>query len=246
MIELDLRAFVMHHPSRSEERVAEIVAALQPLKPEVVTDTFSHGPWWTASECWRAGARSGGTHVLVVHDDALLCAGFAESALEAMRARPCDVVSFHCQRAEILEASKQGCAWVGFDTFAWGLANCMSVVDAAAFAEWGAQRINPDKRHDDLRLLLWLLETGDRRYWCTVPSLAQHNPSMVSVTNAGHPNMGDTSPLYAEHGLDNAKAHFSNPGLSSFIVGRDRAQFLISRRHHFSDYAEGSSAEVPR
>lgn len=224
---VEITARIMHHISRP--RPEALLKALRPFAPVLSTDAVGRGAWWNARTCWLSGLESEASHILVVHDDAIACPGFAAAAQAAIEARPNAIVSFYAQRPEMLIACERGNPWVTFDIFAWGLGLCMPAAWAREFVEWRDRCIDPSRRHDDMSVLLWTLETG-RVIHCTAPSLLDQDERCKAVTD-GKSNEGNTATWFASDGADNI--NWLGHGLH---VSGDRVNFLASRRHHFIHY----------
>ncbi|MEV4847547.1 hypothetical protein AB0K20_30590 [Micromonospora matsumotoense] len=96
---IEISVVVMHHPRRSD-RIPALLAACQPLPVQVVVDPDPDGPpspLRTAKRAWAAIA-PGATHHVVLQDDILPTAGFAEHLHRALAARPTDGVTLSVQQ----------------------------------------------------------------------------------------------------------------------------------------------------
>lgn len=90
-----LSAAVQHHPGRAE-LLPPLLAALEPLRPDVAADPDPSG----APAAWRAyrvaleRTPPWATHRLIVQDDAVPCAGFAAAAAAAVEQVPDALLAF--------------------------------------------------------------------------------------------------------------------------------------------------------
>lgn len=211
---------IMHHLSRPAP--VELCDALATLGAEVRLDYDSHGAWWNARRCWLDGLRDPqATHVLVVHDDAIASPSAAQSIVAAVRHRPKDIISFFAARPELSEALRRDTRWVVFDTYAWGLALCLPRGMVTWFVHWCDERIKPDWRADDTRMLLFAM-ANNLDILCTAPSLFQHPVGGHGIVTG--PN--DSSPWVAKHAITDWS------GEPLHIAG-DRRNYLVSRSSKF-------------
>lgn len=186
-----LSVAIQHHPSRAD-LLPELLARLEPLQVEVVTDPDPDGqpnPWRCYQECLRR-TPDWCTHRLIVQDDTQPAEHFAEAALAALEARPDKPIAFFVGGlpgdacAAIRQASKAGQRWANLSPWSWfpAVASCWPALTVSRLLAWAAEaRVSPYlTRADDAVLAKFLQQ---ERIWplATVPSLVEH-PDVVAST----------------------------------------------------------------
>ncbi len=206
-----LSVALQHHPARAD-RIAPILAGLEGFsRAQVVTDTQSAGVWPTAKRAWRA-IRHGATHHLVLQDDVVLCRDFTQAATKALEARPDVPVCFYANRLAVDQARAQGSSWAVIADGAWGQAICLPVGLVEDFLAWEARTVRPDFQPYDSRVAMWAVRTR-RPFWCTVPSLVEHDGDKESLL--GH--------------------HAPRPRVARWFIGADTSGLSV-------DWAKGVDA----
>lgn len=164
--------------------VGDVISTLKTAR--VFYDRGKCGPWYNSKRCWIHGARaSGATHHLVIQDDAKLCAQFEETITSALKTVPDKPVSLYANRRAIEVAKESGADWAVIPDGAWGLGIILPKPLIYDFLKWEGRHIDPAFPHDDSRLALWAVETGNH-FWCTVPSLIDH-------AGASHSTLGNSN-----------------------------------------------------
>lgn len=151
--------------------------------------------WLTALTLARAG---GGSHVLVLEDDAVPCRDLLAGVTAAIAARPLSIISYFCGRVEMNRTRGH---WVEIDPDGPLLAVALSLPRpvVSSFLRWAARRSRlPEmtRRNGDHLLAWWLHETR-RTVWATKPSLVQHGGPGAAESTLGHDHelctiVGDT------------------------------------------------------
>lgn len=153
---------------------------------EVVCDINTDGVWPTARRAWLNYPKTA-THRLVIQDDVFPCVDFLTGAAAALAARPDVPVSFYANRQAIGEAREKGVHWAAINDGCWGQAMCLPTTLIPSLMEWVDHHIDPSFKHDDTRITMWCLETG-QRVWCTAPSLVEHIGAAHSILGQSNKN----------------------------------------------------------
>lgn len=178
---VNLSVVVMHHPSRRDQ-VPALLAACGPLAVRVVEDPDPTGPpspLRTAKRAWAAIA-PGATHHVVLQDDIMPMAGFAEQLERAVAARPQAGVTLSVQQTSprnsyaVRRAALAGHPFAEMSSVEWvpTLALALPVADAAALAEY-LERF-PDSHVDDDHLVRAFCAERGISVFATVPNLVEH------------------------------------------------------------------------
>lgn len=187
-----LSVAVQHHPSRTHLLPA-LLAALEPLDIDVITDPDPDGrpsPWRCYRECLER-LPGWATHHLIVQDDAVPCAGFAQAAVAAITARPDRPIAFFVGGTPrdlaiaCLKAGKVGERWCDLSPFSAAFP-CVAaswptglIPQILAWAD--ANRLKPEKDISDDGILARFLQAKRIYPWATVPSLVEHPNVEVSI-----------------------------------------------------------------
>lgn len=196
-----LSVAVMHVPGARERRpwvdAIEKTARSNPLvkRFDVVRDFEKRGPWHTGRRAWHMGRSARCTHHMVLQDDALLCDGFFEQAVQAISALPDECISFFAWRGSAQQAADEGNHWVAHKDHILGLALVMPTAWIGTWLQWCADNVWPGCKHDDTRLLTWLISETKQVYF-TVPSLVEHL-GVKSVTG-NNPPIRRTATIYEQ------------------------------------------------
>ncbi|HEV2371984.1 MAG TPA: hypothetical protein VGS19_07440 [Streptosporangiaceae bacterium] len=191
---ITLSTVIMSHPSRAS-LVPALVAACAPLGARRVADPDPAGipsPLRTAKRAWAASL-PGATHHLVLQDDVLPSADFADRVLAAVRARPDDAIALYVHWHSPLNAyltrlaAVAGSPWAALSHREWvptqGLV--LPVAEAHGLARWLARY--PDEVRDDDELVVEYCAARGLRVLATVPNLVEHGdgPSLTWDQAAG-------------------------------------------------------------
>ncbi|GAA4715888.1 hypothetical protein Prum_003800 [Phytohabitans rumicis] len=186
-----LSAVVMHHPSR-RDRIPALLRGCVPLDVRVVTDPDPGGPrspLRTAKLAWAAIA-PGATHHLVLQDDAVPCAGFAEQVRAAVAQRPAHGIAlhtdwlspqngYHARRAALV-----GAAWAPLSPTEWAPALGFLLPATAARELAGYLAAVPDEVKDDDQMIVRFCRGRALPTVATVPHLVD-NANLPTLTT-GH------------------------------------------------------------
>lgn len=179
---------VQHHPLRPQ--CLERITSKRQLGRgvEVVTDPRPQdapSPWRSYKICLET-MPAWATHRIIVQDDALVCPGFREAAVRAVRARPEDLVSFFCSpypqlcAINVVEAAERCEHWAELFNGDWCPVVCLAWPRwmRDEFLAWSP--LDVLGRSDDSVVGRWLNESGNHAI-CTVPNLVQHPDDVPSV-----------------------------------------------------------------
>lgn len=219
----EISVAVMCHPAR-REGTAELVAALQPLSPQLVWDPEPEAgpsPLRTAKLAWSTVAPEA-THHLVLQDDVTLTPNFAAhlAALVAMREK--DAIAFYVNwnsphnSYHVRCAAVAGSPWAPLTLEEW-VPTLGLVLPAEAARGLGAYlRRYPDDFRDDDELVAQYCQAAGINVVATVPHLLEHGTGPSVAGNEGHGRRQATvlaglAPIPPEHWA-------VCPGLSSFPV----------------------------
>jgi hypothetical protein len=187
-----LSVVIMHHPRR-QDRIPALLALCRPLPVRVITDPEPDGPpspLRTAKRAWAAIA-PGATHHVVLQDDVLPMAGFAEHLSRALAARPADGVTLSVQQTSprnsyaVRRAAIAGRAFAGMSAVEWTptLALALPVARAEELALFLAGV--PDSYVDDDQLVTAFSAKHDLQVVATMPNLVEH-ADVVSLSIYGN------------------------------------------------------------
>lgn len=175
MSSVDLYVAVVGHVKRMDmaTQLATEVAA-----DELFMDDGFKGEWGNHEYAWRAAARSGKTHAVILQDDAVPIPDFREHAQRAAEERPDSLISLytgtHRPRKEEVEravrlAETKEASWLSADTLMWGV----GVVVPVALIDEILDTVKISKLPYDQRIGLWAEKTQKLVYY-TWPSLINH------------------------------------------------------------------------
>lgn len=146
------------------------------LTANVHTDVKGRGPWWNAKRAWESGLDDNdASHVLVLHDDAVLCSSFVENLEAVLRVHPDKILSLFTTE----EPPEGAPMFITFNTKCWGAGVVMPVELVEDFLQWSQDEVKKSWKADDTRIALFAACRGLRVY-CPSPSLVQHNPDVRS------------------------------------------------------------------
>jgi hypothetical protein len=154
---------------------------------QIISDWWKSGPWPTAKRCWEHGVRIDGTHHMILQDDITVCDDFLLGVHEVIRACPDSPISLYANRKICEQAKEQDARWVRIPDGIWGPAVIMPTDHIPLFLSWEAQHIKPSFKHDDSRLAMWCVKTGNS-VMCPQPSLVQHKAAQKSLLGQSHPS----------------------------------------------------------
>lgn len=154
---------------------------------QVISDWKRQGPWPTAKRCWEHGIRQGGTHHMILQDDITVCQDFLLGVHELIRAYPESPICLYANRKVCETAMEKDARWVRIPDGIWGPAVILPQSLISEFLEWESVSIKPEFKHDDSRLAMWCVETGNK-VMCPQPSLVQHKAAQKSLLGQSHPS----------------------------------------------------------
>ena len=166
----------------------DLIHGLLPFNVELIDDEQYKAPpgaYATAVRSWRLGAASDATHVLVIEDDTILCKDFCKVLVRAVETRPDHIIELFSAGGVFspmfAEAQAKNLHWVDQNCHCCGPALLMPRAMVAEYLVWQAENISPHCQHiDDFFVRLFAIATGRLISNC-VPSLVQHDPSMLSI-----------------------------------------------------------------
>jgi len=178
---IQLSAAIMHAPW-ARNRVPYVLNIKRELQrahiPVTVVEDKKREGCWPTSRRARLAIAAGATHQLVVQDDMILCARFADLMADAVAANPAAIISFYCPYKKLMQA-KGVSSWGVMVGKAYTTALVMPVELAREFVAYG-DRVVTDSKSDDWRLCLFA-ESRGLKVWTTAPSLAQHAMPLESL-----------------------------------------------------------------
>ena len=154
---------------------------------QIIQDWRKEGPWPTARRCWDHGLVQDSTHHLILQDDIEVCDDFLLGIHEAIRAYDNSPISFYASRKICEEARDKDARWVKIPDGTWGPAILLPKKMISDFLEWEVNHIKPDFKHDDTRLAMWCVETGND-VMCPMPSFVQYMAAQKSLLGQSHPS----------------------------------------------------------
>jgi hypothetical protein len=181
---------------------------------EVFMDDGFKGEWKNHEYAWRAAARSGCTHAVILQDDAVPIEDFRAHALRACEERPHNIISVYTgthrpRKEQVLHAVKiaenQNASWLTADTLMWGV----GVILPVERIESVLSEAKKSKLPYDQRLGFVFQGFGELVYH-TWPSLVDHadEPTVISgrpdrqgqrvAHKVGVPDWNDKS-IHIEH-----------------------------------------------
>ena len=201
---IEISVVVMHHPRRSD-RIPALLAACQPLPLRVIVDPDPDGPpspLRTAKRAWAAIA-PGATHHVVLQDDILPMAGFAEHLHRALAARPADGVTLSVQQTSprnsyaVRRAALAGRPFAQMSAVEWTptLALALPVAYAGDLARFLSGI--PDEYVDDDQLVTRFCAEREVQVVATVPNIVEH-ADVVSLSIYGDEGRRPVT-VYDEH-----------------------------------------------
>lgn len=232
MTALQLSTVIMAHPSRLA--LAEALAErLSELKPDIVVDPQPHGPpssLRTAAVAWSFVPEPA-THHLVLQDDAVPCAGFAEAVHAAIARYPAAALALFTEWTSVTAhhlrlAALTGATWAEVvDEYVPSVALVLPAALARDFGEAAAANLRSWAPMDDVALMNFLRERGIQAI-CRIPSLVDHDsPDSLtgnthqgprrSVCFAGDVPAGPPGDLLAMADLLPTFAHYQMPQFGS-------------------------------
>jgi hypothetical protein len=201
---VELSVVVMHHPSR-RDRIPALLAACHPLPVRVVEDPDPGGPpspLRTAKRAWAAIA-PGATHHVVLQDDILPMAGFADYLHQAVAANPDDGLTLSVQQTSprnsyaVRRAAMAGRPFAEMSAVEWTptLALALPAAHAEELARYLAEL--PDSYVDDDHLVTSFCTERGIRVLASVPNLVEH-ADVVSLSIYGDEGRRPVT-VYDEH-----------------------------------------------
>lgn len=190
-----LRTFVQHHPSRAD-LLPGLLAALDGLDPQVITDPGGRqkSSWRTYRLCLES-IPGDATHACIIQDDAIPCDHFAEAVRAAIEERPTRVIALFMsgighlmRRANIARKNREHWLELPPSSYVPLVATIFPADIARAIPRFADSRKIPVARADDAVVGTYC--RAHRIMACaTVPSLVEHDATVVSVT--GYPTNKD-------------------------------------------------------
>ena len=201
---MEISIAIMCHPSRALQS-ASLAGQLSDmgLDPVVVEDDGG-GLWATASRAW---ATAKGSNHIVVQDDVILSAGFAEAAYSAIEARPLEIISFFGMKKDIRQAYEKHIRWAACPTVSF--AQCLSMPTSMVFQwlDWCDAKVDESYKWDDARLALFALHHSHMVFH-TAPCLVEHDLDMKSLSGIS-PTIGKNRRDAAIFFEDDRAAHLN-------------------------------------
>jgi len=130
---------------------------------------------------------------MVMADDMLPVPSCRRLLLGALEAKPDVCLSPFCMKRCTLEAVAAGKHWATSPDAVYGGATVLPTAWVAEWLSWDRAHLKPDYPHDDVRLAIWLVQTG-RCVWYTAPSLFEHAGAAVGL----HPNRNRVATILAD------------------------------------------------
>lgn len=177
------------HLEGSLLRSANLAALVEVLSygarwPVSVVLDVGKGGLETVERCWRRGLTLGGTHHLVLDDDATLCPGFAGRLVQAISEKPNDILCLFTGSQSLMDRARQkGEHWISHPAATGGVGICMPLSDVGQMMArtWGTY-------HTGDGLVTAYALTHDRAVWHTAPSLVDHNTDLGPAQDGGRHN----------------------------------------------------------
>ena len=189
---VDVAAVIMAVPERrgfAQMLYEELNAQDQRVVAELRVDVEHRGTWPMFQECLRESLKYGASHTMIVQDDVILCPSFSCHLLDAIEARPEEILSLFGMTRKIKEAYDRGFLW-GAGNAVWGQANIFTRHDVESLLKWSQANVRPDYKHDDSVVSLWCLANGKTVY-TPIPTLVQHRELKSTVGNPLRPGGRD-------------------------------------------------------
>lgn len=167
---------VMYRPERAARAraLAEAVGAQLVCDPRPDLPPSNPGGWGTFRLAWLLGLALGGTHHVVLEDDADPCPNFTQTVAAYLADRPRDAVILYANRRACAEAAERGEAWANLG-YAWansqGIALPVGMIPDMVRRGDGPDN-GPDDGHDTR--MRNALRAAGIPMWATVPSLVEH------------------------------------------------------------------------
>lgn len=154
---------------------------------QIISDWRKDGAWPTAKRCWEHGIRIDGTHHMVLQDDITVCDDFLLAVHEIIRACIDSPISLYANRKICEEAKRRDAKWCKIPDGTWGQAIILPTDSIPMFLGWQENHIKPSFKHDDTRLAMWCVATGNDAM-CPMPSLVDHHGATKSLLGQSHPS----------------------------------------------------------
>ncbi|MFV0126194.1 hypothetical protein ACLGI4_00420 [Streptomyces sp. HMX112] len=212
---------VMCHPAR-RDRVADLVAALHPLRPRLVWDPdpgAGPSPLRTAKLAW-SDVEPWATHHLVLQDDVTLVPGFASHLASLVRSREKDAIALYVNwnsphnAYHVRCAAVAGSPWAPLTLREWvpTLGLVLPAEEARGLAAY-LKRF-PDSFCDEDELVAEYCEAAGISVVATVPHLLEHGTGPSVAGNDAHGRRKAT--VFAGEARVPDGHWAAHPGLSSF------------------------------
>lgn len=168
-----------------------LIEALGDLDPEVIADPEHEEPWnaWRSFKaCLRACPDDTG-HLLIIQDDAVPCAGFAEAARTALSVKTDKIVCFYVGGGRagdpLVRAAAECRNWVTLNRNLWIplVATAFPVAVVRDLLEWAETDAFAQRSRGDDAVLGKFMRARGITPWATVPNLVQHPDVVASVTS---------------------------------------------------------------
>lgn len=177
------------HLEGNPRRAANLAALADSLSyragwPIAVLMDVGKGGLDTVERCWRRGLTMGGTHHLVLDDDATLCEGFAARLVQAITEKPSDILALFTPSLSLMDRARQKAeSWVSHPAATGGVGLCLPLSDVGQMMarSWGSY-------HTGDGLVTAYALTHDRAVWHTAPSLVDQNVELGPALDGGRHN----------------------------------------------------------
>lgn len=147
---------------------------------QIFGDFYARGIWWNAKRAWTWGAEHKiGTHHMVIQDDLIVCAEFAEAVVRIIEESPEEMISlFYGPR----KGFKEGTGRWGIAESPWGQAVIMPKLMVQEFLSWNDKNVDPFLRYDDSRIALYCVKNSVQCH-IPFPNLVDHLDEDSTVGN---------------------------------------------------------------
>lgn len=162
-----------------DERRVSNIATYDIPGLNVIPDMERQGCWPTVRRAWVNGMNAGGTHHLVLTDDAILPKGFWLAVNKAISMFPESPISlFTVMRGATAVTGHWGVTWG-----VTGVANILPTYMIGPWLTWDEKHVRSGCPHDDVRMSAWTM-AQEIPVMVPLPCLASHGelPSVVKHT----------------------------------------------------------------
>jgi len=185
---LNVAAVVQHHPAR-RALLPSLLAALDGLRPQVVSDEADNlhwNAWQMYLRCLRA-APADCSHLLTIQDDARCCKHFNTVLPKVLAAKPEEIVCLYVGGGGIgqgvVRAADACRNWTRLPGQLWLplVATVLPITIVAQVLAWADQDEVARRARMDDGMMGRFLRQRKLHAWATVPSLVQHPDQVESL-----------------------------------------------------------------